>query len=200
MAYQFNIPQATDQLSVSQGDLLGNFTSLFNWVQANHVTFDVADAGKHKWVTFPRQSVVPTPPFTGTEVELYNFLFPTTGVSELYVQKGTAAGIPMTASVISGGTRGWTYLPSGFKIIGGQAQTSAGSSGTATVVFNNSGSGGITGFPGFSTVVAIHSTRIDPSAPGQTYIVVKSFNASQVVFSNVGGGTASTFFWSAIGF
>ena len=84
---------------------------------------------------------------------------------------------------------------------GAAAKTvTVGSTNTTSALTLNSGSGGITGFPGFSTVVAIHSTRIDPSAPGQTYIVVKSFNASQVVFPNVCGGTASTFFWSAIGF
>jgi hypothetical protein len=199
MPYNANIPQPTDQLSVSQGQILDNFIDVSSLVNINHVNFDLADAGKHKWVTFPSQAAIPTPPFLVGEVELYNIVNATTAVNELYVQKGPGGTpIPMTASVISG-NNGWTYLPSGFKFIGGRAQTSAGNNGTATIVFNNTAAGGITGFPGFNNVLAIHSTRIDPAAPGQTYIVVKSFNNAQVVFANVGGGTASTFFWSAIG-
>ncbi len=194
MAYNQDIPQATDQISVSQGDLLANFQSLFSWVQANHVTFDITDAGKHKWVTFPRQGVVPAPPFTATEVELYNFLFPTTGVSELYVQKGTAAGIPFTAAQ-SSGTSGWTYLPSGMKMVWGQ-DTIPGGSPTKVTTFAS-----VAGFPGFTTAsLSIQITRIH-NATSTNFIQLDSFNSAQFTArrSTSTTGLADTYAWFAVG-
>lgn len=114
MAYQANIPQPTDQLSKSQGDILGNFQALQTLIDVNHVDFSSADQGKHKWVTFPIQALAPA--FAATEIGLYNKVpaapFPLTTVGELFIQKSTGANIPMTASVQSS-VDGWTYLPSG---------------------------------------------------------------------------------------
>lgn len=112
--YNANIPQPTDQLSQSQSDLLNNFQSISALINVNHVDFNTGDQGKHKWVTFPNQVSVPTPPFNANELSLYNFINPTTMANELYVQKGTAAGIPMTASLKN--ANGWSYLPSGILI------------------------------------------------------------------------------------
>jgi hypothetical protein len=117
MAYNSNIPQATDQLNVSQGDILANFQEIATYVAVNHVAFGAADAGKHKWVTFPLQGSAPA--FAAGEEGLYNKAL--TGVSELYVHKqynGGTAEVPMTASILSAsapvsGGAGWTYLPSG---------------------------------------------------------------------------------------
>jgi hypothetical protein len=120
MAYQQNIPQPTDQLDNSQGDLLGNFQEVYTYLGVNHVEFGSADEGKHAFITFPIQS--PAPTFAAGEEGLYNAQL--SAISELYVHKqynGTTAEIPMTASILSSsapvsGGPGWTYLPSGIYI------------------------------------------------------------------------------------
>jgi hypothetical protein len=54
MAYQPAIPQATDKLSVSQGDLLGNFQSLDTVYAVNHTALTASDnVGFHTKVTLP---------------------------------------------------------------------------------------------------------------------------------------------------
>ena len=53
MPYQNNIPQPTDQLSVSQGDLLNNFASIYTLIGVNHVQFDASGQGKHFFAEFP---------------------------------------------------------------------------------------------------------------------------------------------------
>ncbi len=145
MAFNANIPQATDLLSTSQGQILGNFTQLNTAWLKNHVDFNAGDAGKHKWVTFPQQGA--TPPagsaFAGSEVGLYNAISAGprgTGINELYANKQSFAGvkqIPATASILStsspnGFSFGWTYLPSGIIMYWGN---DSGTGGSKTVTF-----------------------------------------------------------------
>lgn len=61
MTYNPNIPQPDDNLSVSQGDLLNNFTDLNTKFSINHVslTDTTSDTGKHKYVSFVEQASNP---------------------------------------------------------------------------------------------------------------------------------------------
>lgn len=124
MAYNQNIPQATDLLSQSQGDIQSNFQAIKTLVDINHVTFGAADQGKHKWVTLPVQGA--TPPagagFLAGELGLYNASYTVTNQSELFINKtnqATVVQVPTTASILSTNSNpglnvaGWTYLPSG---------------------------------------------------------------------------------------
>ena len=58
MTFDPSIPQPTDFLDNSQGDLLTNYGQLNTQFGVNHVAFDdaSADKGKHKFVTFVQQS------------------------------------------------------------------------------------------------------------------------------------------------
>lgn len=127
MAYNQNIPQPTDLLSVSQGDLLNNFMALQTLIDINHVDFASGDQGKHKFVTFPVQGAAPV--FLGGEVGLYNLLpgvpFPLTGQNELFINKSNGTNIPITASAQA--SPGWTYLPSGLVVKWGTATANPGS-------------------------------------------------------------------------
>lgn len=124
MAYNAQIPQATDQLSQSQADLLANFQALQTIIDINHVDFASGDQGKHKWVTFPVQGAAPV--FAAGEVGMYNLLSTVTAIDELFLNKivsgGAAVQIPMTSSILSTNaapavfTAGWSYLPSGMII------------------------------------------------------------------------------------
>lgn len=62
MTFDPNIPQAPDDMSVSQGQMLDNFTDLNNVYGNNgdHVPFDAAtNKGKHNKVTFVTQGAAP---------------------------------------------------------------------------------------------------------------------------------------------
>lgn len=146
------IPQPTDQLSISQGDLLDNFQALQALIDVNHVDFASGDEGKHKWVTFPVQ--VAAPAFAPGEVGLYNKLpaapFPLTGVDELFIQKSNGTNIPMTASQQA--TPGWTYLPSGILLKWGNATALPGSN---TFTFPAAAT-----IPAFANIFAFYLTPI----------------------------------------
>ncbi len=161
MPYQQNIPASTDQLSVSQGDIQGNFQNVKSLIDANHVTFNALGAGKHFKVSLPAQS--PAPTFDAGEVGLYSFLNPTTAKNELYINKtnqATVKQIPATASVLSitaapgSGTAGWTYLPSGILLRWG---TISGQTGYAVQTVTGSG------FPGFTQILNV---QVTPFATG----------------------------------
>lgn len=122
MAFQPNIPAATDIKSQSQSDIQGNFQAIQTLVGINHVNFGAADQGKHNLVTFPLTSTSPAAPvFAATEEGLYNLVNATTSKNELYVHRQTVdapTDIPFTASILSNtavasSDNGWTYLPSG---------------------------------------------------------------------------------------
>jgi len=71
MTFNPDIPQARDDIAVSQGDLLTNFQQLNTQFAVNHVAFDdtSGDAGKHKFCTFVEQAA--DPESKGDEYLLY---------------------------------------------------------------------------------------------------------------------------------
>ncbi len=144
MAYNANIPQATDQLSQSQLDLLNNFTAINNWVQINHIGFNVANSGKHAFVQFTLQTVNPT---LNGEIGLGNFFYGLTGINELWISRfdaiPTRFTYPLTASVLSTvefpgvNSLGFTYLPSGIIMKWGQTTgLASGANNTITIPAN----------------------------------------------------------------
>jgi len=122
MAYLL-IPQPTDQLSVSQGQLLGNFVSADATFAINHGGF-VSGNGKHTKLQMPNQ-VTNTVPTLATEAGLYSAQGLTSGTSELFfVRQGYPGGAPGAnasniafTETMNGGamanSNGWTRLPSG---------------------------------------------------------------------------------------
>jgi hypothetical protein len=132
MAYQNNIPQPTDLLSKSQGDILNNFSALQTLIDVNHVDFNSADQGKHKWITLPSQGAIPPAGsgFAPTELGLYNAVYGTTTQQELFINKtnqATVVQVPLTASLLSTNSAPasnngmWTYLPSGLILKSGSS-------------------------------------------------------------------------------
>lgn len=140
MAYNNNIPQPNDELSVSQPQILANFAEISTAFNLNHVNFNANGEGKHAFVEMPNQSTVPfTPPVTiANEVGLYCNSSTFTNQPELFFikQNGSTAPAPLNAAngyevtssnYINEG--GWTRLPSGIML---QWGTFASFSGTAT--------------------------------------------------------------------
>tara|TARA_R110000868_G_scaffold359365_1_gene621202 strand:+ start:409 stop:1050 length:642 start_codon:yes stop_codon:yes gene_type:complete len=93
MVYDPSIPAHADQMSVSQGDLLENFTQLNTQFGVNHVPFDdvTADVGKHKFCTFVKQAN--DPQSQGDEYIIYS-KDDTSGVTELFANPEAGQGDP----------------------------------------------------------------------------------------------------------
>ena len=143
MAYNPLIPQATDRLRVSQGDLLGNFANTSSGLG----TMLNPNQG---YIQFPNQGATPT--LIATQPGIYaskiaNPPYPVpivSAISELFLNKNsfknfvTTNEIPFTASNLSvelptnASTLNWSYLPSGYSIQFGFFQNKASN---ATVSF-----------------------------------------------------------------
>jgi len=97
MTYDPNIPQATDIISQSQGQLLTNFGQANTAFGIDHTAFSVvANQGFHKKVTF--QAVIANPNQIGPIASLYTKTG--TSKSELFYQNDSNAG---AVSQITGG-------------------------------------------------------------------------------------------------
>lgn len=133
MAFLPLIPQATDQLSVSQGNILNNFTILGAIAgNGNASSSSINISSGFNWIYLPSQGA--TPPtgsaFTANNIGLYSATNATSGKNELYINKqnqATTVQIPATASVLSvtsapaSNSGMWTYLPSGLILKSGNA-------------------------------------------------------------------------------
>ncbi len=121
--YNNNIPQATDTISSSQSQILGNFQSIANVINLNHVAFNASGEGKHKFVEMPVQN--PVPVTVAGEVGLYCQTSALTGVPAL-VFAPQSAGTPIEFTSSLQATDGWARLPSGILLKWGQAIVNAG--------------------------------------------------------------------------
>lgn len=140
MAFLPLIPQGTDQLSVSQGDILNNFTILGAIAgNANASSGSLNVTSGFNWVYMPTNGVAIPPAgaaFPAGELGIYSATNGTTTKNELYINKtnqATVVQVPMTASIMSQNSapaalsNGWTYLPSGILLKWGANQVVTGS-------------------------------------------------------------------------
>lgn len=196
MAYQANIPQASDSLSQSQSDIQNNFGAIQTLVNIDHVDFASTDQGKHKKVTFPLQGAAPA--FSIGEIGLYNLNYANTGFNELFLTNSSGVSYPITAARTSTSpiaTSGWTYLASGMLMIWGQSTIVAG--GTITVDYSS-----VPGFPGFSVTVALPQLTRVTATTSSNYVTVAPTavpNLTQFrAFSSTGQNNV-VFAWMTIG-
>ncbi len=96
MAYQPNIPAATDAISQSQVDLQANFQQLNVGFAIDHNAYDAASPGQHKKVLFT--NVAADPAIVNPAGQLYTKSV--TGVIEAFFSNGTTVtqltGLPQT--------------------------------------------------------------------------------------------------------
>ena len=160
MAYKANIPQPTDNLSVSQNDLLNNFAQLDTTMGVNHFRFSdtSGNTGKHSFVEMVKLASVPTISagegafYTKTASSITNaFYTADTGGKEYQLTRCIDAsfarfGAFFTDPAPPAGTVskfGWTFLPGGLLLqygtISGTAPTSLPATATVNfpVAFNN---------------------------------------------------------------
>jgi hypothetical protein len=177
-AYNSNIPQATDQISVSQGQLLLNFQSIQALIDINHVDFAAANAGKHFFIEFPGQASSPT--ITAAEVGLFCVATsPYTAQPELAFLKQAGATVPAPLTTAyeftSAGyaSPGWTRLPSGILLKWGG--TSA--DGATTITFPAAGT-----IPAFQAIYSMQITTFSGlSTDVDEFARLISFNTTSFI-------------------
>lgn len=187
MAYNYNIPLATDQLSISQGDILGNFTAL--GAIAGNPTANSASLNAtvgFNFVNFAQQSANPA---TGAnQMALYTGVNGNSGVQEMYIQReNTSETTPFTAGVLE--PSGWSYFPSGLIMTWGTGTIGGG--GTVTITYTTNSAT----FPGFDDYVF----GVFPVATTATALTLTTYLAPLTSFVMT-GTPAATFTWVAIGF
>jgi hypothetical protein len=191
MAYQANIPQATDAMSQSQIDIQNNFGALQTLINVNHVDFASSDQGKHKWVTFPVQGSAPS--FAAGELGLYNLAYAPTFTNELFLTNAVGTTYPITASMVNGvNNSGWTYLPSGVIMVWGVGNIIAG--GNLAVLYSS-----VTNFPGFTVGASVPQLTRVSAGTSTAFVTVSGYsNTGFTAYSNTGGNSV-IFAWMAIG-
>ena len=169
MAFLPNIPLATDQLSVSQGNILNNFNILGAIAgNTNASSASVNAASGFNWLYLPPQGA--TPPagaaFTAGNIGLYSATSTVTSQNELYINKqnqATTVQIPSTASILSVNSNpgflssGWTYLPSGILL---KWAGTANANGQTTITFPVAAN-----IPAFSVCITV-IVQIADGTPG----------------------------------
>jgi hypothetical protein len=169
MAYSNAIPQANDQISVSQSALLANFQEIQTLIGVDHSTFNTVNAGQHNKVTFPVQAAAPVVP-AGT-IGMFSLASILTGQNELNVTDSAGFTFPITANSVDPFT-GWSYLSSGLIIRWGTVI----GSGVVTKVFPVAANQ-----PVFTAVLAVLVTPYEATV-GDSNFAVKVIDYTNLQF------------------
>lgn len=156
MPYDNNIPLAADQISASQSPINQNFGAIQTFVGVNHVNFNVANAGKHAFCTFPVQAGLAAP--LADEINLFSRQSAFSAQPEIAFQRSAGAIQEITTSLAA--TPGWAFTSSGMLLKWGQATALAADypAGT-TIVFPVAGT-----IPVYGTIFMVYITTISASA------------------------------------
>jgi hypothetical protein len=155
MAYNQNIPDITVGIDQARTSIEDNFKAIKTVVELNHVAFNAADQGKHKFVTLPDQVAAPTT--AANEIAIYSK--DATG-SKLYMRlESDGTEYNLTPSTAGHAASGYELLPSGLKLNWG---TGTLNTGISTVTVNYAAGGNF--------VTAAYSPNVSPSSiPSESY-------------------------------
>lgn len=175
MPYNQNIPQATDQISDSQNDLLNNFQSIKTLIDVNHVTFDDPNEGKHAFVEMPQQVAAPATALG--EVGLYCLASAYGANAPTLVYRKENSGTAVEIASANLANPGWTFLPSGLLLKWGAANAVA-ANGAGVVVYPAGA-----GIPAFGTVYA-------------TYLMATGGNNNSILYVDTTNNTTQVGYYS----
>lgn len=196
MTFQSDIPRSTDYISVSQQDLLDNFTSIGNLFPVNHVDFNASGAGKHKFVEMPNQS--PDPAGAANEITLFSKIGNTSNSELFYKRDASASSFQLTTSdpslastPLTPPKTSTTFLPGGLIMKFGIIATD--SSGNATISW-------AFGTNLFSATLTRLVNTGGANNRFSLYLTASSNASGTVKMVDSGGsGFADYVFWQAIG-
>lgn len=126
MAYNPDIPQASDDPSQSQGQILANFQALNTFLSVNHVDLNDGDEGKHKFLQFPEQSSAPAT--AANEGALYTKAV--SGATELFFREESNGAELQITGAFTAASPGSVTLAGG--LIMNWGSVSAGTTGATT--------------------------------------------------------------------
>jgi hypothetical protein len=133
MTYNNAIPQPGDFLSVSQGQILTNFSQLYSVFAQDHIELDdgtTADRGKHKQVTLKELGAAPAT--TSTEIALYTKNVG--GTTRLFYRPPSSGTEVQMTGPITSAQNGTCILSSGIKMVWGRDTVASGSTKAVTFV------------------------------------------------------------------
>ncbi len=207
MAFNSAIPGPSDKLSISQGAIQSNFTSLgvIAGISATPGSNCLNSSLGFNWVNFALQAGNGTRPpaaaFALDSVGLYSAQSTISTYRELFVasrdySSGVARQVPMTLYVNNnvGITNGWTYLPSGLIIAWGNTGTGAQNNVTVSYAAQ------LVGFPGFSTFwTAPQLTRLSGAGTSNNFVTISAYTATSFTVYSSLGTVGVNFAWMVIG-
>lgn len=189
MAYQANIPQATDKLRISQSDLLNNFIAIDAFVDINHYGFASGNVGKHLYLQMPETAA---PATAANEAGLYAANGATSGATELvFRRESNGSSIAFTEAVFA--ASGWTRLPSGILLQWGSGTID--NTGADTINFP-------VAFPTACLNVQL-TPKVPAAPPQQNFIQVVSFTTAHFVvksYDELAALSQSDCYFFAIGY
>ncbi len=204
-----NVPVSGQDLNTTRPLINSNFSVIDGAFTQDHVDYNIAGQGKHEQSTYVPNNTMKT--FLVNEIGLFNNLSAASGNQEIFIQRN-ATGVgplyPMTGYAFNGtgantGGIGWTYLPSGYKMMHGTVTTSAG--GTAVITY--AGVNGIASFPGFTGdgggnfVGTIQLTRVDNSGTSNGFPRILVMNPNLTSFTiQSSNNSQETVTWFVLGF
>ena len=183
-----NVPLAGQTLLATRNPINQNFATINTGFAVNHIEYNLADQGKHKFLQMPEQ--IAAPAVAANEAGLYAAIGALSGVTELsFRRENNGAVIPFTEN--SQAANGWTMLPSGMMLQWG-IQVVPGS--PTTVNFPRA-------FAAAAYSVQVTETAAGGGTHNWTKVLGAPGAASFVVYLNDGNGNAASgnIYWFAIG-
>ena len=182
MAYNSDIPQASDDPSQSQGQILANFQELNTFLSVNHVALNDGDQGKHKFLQLPEQASAPS---TGAnEGGLYTK--EVSGATQLFFREESSGTERQITSAFSAATNGSCTIPGGLVIQWGLA---AGVGDNSQINFNSS----------FSTAVYNINLTLRRGDNNSRYVYVRTGSETTSKFNIKSNAGSTEVYWVAIG-
>lgn len=182
MVYNANIPQASDDPSQSQSQLLGNFQELNTFLSVNHVDLNDADQGKHNFMQMPEQ--VAAPATAANEGGLYTK--EVSGSTQLFYRDESSGTERQLTKAFSAATNGTLTIPGGLLIQWGFA---SGIGNDSKVDFN-------TNFSGSAYNVQCTLVRGDTN---NRFVYVRSGSVTNEKFNIKSNSSTTDMYWWAVG-
>ena len=172
MSFNPAIPAPTDRPTISQGQILTNFSQLNTIFANNHVSFiAAADRGKHNFCQFPEQAAAPVT--AANEGAIYTKVGASATTEAFFRRESNGAELQMTGLpvVVAGPVRG-IITPWGLRMNWGSVVATGGGMGALLVTYAVPFTAG----GGWSITVSKAAAAITTTSVGVANEVNASFN------------------------
>jgi len=209
MTYTNSIPVSGDSLGSTRDRIRVNFEQIAIVEAINHVAFNSAGEGKHKFLQMPEQAAAPavavneagfyakvsTPLINPAESNLF-FRGESDGTEYQLTKAISTVPAPERFGALSAtAPNGWTFLPGGLILQWGEVAAPAGTSGTVTFATSN------INFPTGIIQVQLQLYRTEASA-NESVIVNQSTppTTSAFLYRSTSSSATAVIKWMAIGY